>query len=106
MGPNGVDIAIKALTSADPPARKKIPRETTALVGLHEYIDAMITADPQITIAAIWERLADEHGAAIAYPTLRAYITSQRGQRGTRVIKLPGPGRGVRPDGVIAALTR
>jgi transposase len=69
---------IKALASADPPARKKIRREPTALTGLHIYINAMIAGDPQITIAAIWEHLADEHGAAIAYPTLRAYVTSQR----------------------------
>jgi hypothetical protein len=30
------------------------------------------------TIAAIWERLADEHGAATAYPTLRTYVSSHR----------------------------
>jgi hypothetical protein len=40
----------------------------------------MIAANPQITIAAIWERLADEHGTAVAYPTLRTYVTSRRGQ--------------------------
>jgi hypothetical protein len=27
--------------------------------GAHCHIDAMMKADPQITIAAIWERLAD-----------------------------------------------
>ena len=69
---------IKALASADPPERKKIRREPTALNGLHNHINAMIAADPQITIAAIWERLADEHGTAIAYPTLRTYVSSQR----------------------------
>jgi transposase len=69
---------IKALASADPPERKKFRREPTALAGLHTCIDAMIAADPQITIAAIWEHLADEHGAAIAYPTLRAYVSSHR----------------------------
>ena len=54
---------VKALAFADPPERKKIRREPTALTGLHIYIDAMIAANPQITIAAIWERLIDEHTA-------------------------------------------
>jgi hypothetical protein len=70
---------IKALDSADPPARKKIHREPAALKGLHSYIDAMIDADPLIATAAIWQRLADDHGVTIAYPTLRVYITSRRG---------------------------
>ena len=58
----------KALASATPPARKKISREPAALSGLHRHIDTMIAPDPQITTAAIWERLADEHGTTVAYP--------------------------------------
>lgn len=69
---------IKALASADPPPRKKIHREPAALVGLHTHIDAMIDADRQIATAAIWERLADEHGTTVAYPTLRTYVISRR----------------------------
>jgi len=69
---------IKALASADPPPRKKIHREPTALSGLHGHIDAMIEADPQITTAAIWERLADKHGTTVAYPTLRTYVVTRR----------------------------
>ena len=38
----------------------------------------MIAATPKITIAAIWERLADEHGTTVAYPTLRTYVSSRR----------------------------
>ena len=68
----------KALASAAPPARKKINREPAALNGLHGHIDAMIAANPQITIAAIWERLADEHGTTVAYPTLRTYVSNHR----------------------------
>ena len=71
------------------PERKKIRREPTALTGLHTCIDAMIAADPQITIATIWERLADEHGAAIAYPTLRTYVTSPRATAKTPGSKVP-----------------
>jgi hypothetical protein len=69
---------IKALKSADPPARKKIHREPAALKGLHDRIDAMIEADPVIATAAIWQRLADEHGSTVAYPTLRTYVVSRR----------------------------
>ena len=69
---------IKALTSAEPPERKKIHREPEALSGLHPRIDAMIEADPEIRTAAIWQRLADDHGTTVAYPTLRTYVTSRR----------------------------
>jgi hypothetical protein len=68
----------RALVSASPPERKKIHRETAALNGLHGHIDAMLEANPQITTAVIWERLADNHGATVAYPTLRTYVTSRR----------------------------
>jgi hypothetical protein len=73
---------IKALASADPPGRKKIHREPAALEGLHGRIDAMLEANPEIATAAIWQRLADEHGTTVAYSTLRAYVASRRaGQR-------------------------
>jgi hypothetical protein len=39
-------------------------------------------ANPQVTIAAIRERLADEHGTTVAYPTLRAYVSNRRGPPG------------------------
>jgi hypothetical protein len=69
---------IKALDSADPPARKRIHREPEALRGLHGHIDAMIETDPAIATATIWQRLADDHGVTVAYPTLRTYVTSRR----------------------------
>jgi hypothetical protein len=69
---------IKALGSADPPARKRIHREPEALRGLHGHIDAMIETDPAIATATIWQRLADDHGVTVAYPTLRTYVTSRR----------------------------
>jgi hypothetical protein len=43
----------------------------------------MLETDPQIITAAIWGRLADEHGTTVAYPTLRAYLTSRRAARKT-----------------------
>ena len=69
---------VKALASAEPPERKRINREPAALNGLHGYIDAMIDADPKIATAAIWQRLADEHHATVAYYTLRTYVVSRR----------------------------
>jgi hypothetical protein len=69
---------IRALASAEPPERKKIRREPAALHGLHGHIDAMIDADPTVATAVIWERLADNHGATVAYPTLRTYVTSRK----------------------------
>lgn len=69
---------VKALDSADPPARKKIHREPAALKGLHAHIDAMIADDPAIGTATIWQRLADDHGATVAYYTLRTYVVSRR----------------------------
>ena len=74
---------IKALASAEPPERKKIHREPVALGQLHGHIDAMLRGKPDITIAAIWERLVDRHDAAVAYPTLRTYVASRRERQGT-----------------------
>ena len=67
-----------ALASAEPPERKKIHREPAALNGLHAHIDAMIDDNPAIGTAAIWQRLADDHGATVAYYPLRTYVVSHR----------------------------
>jgi len=67
-----------ALASEEPPERKKIHREPAALNGLHANIDAMIDEDPSIGTAAIWQRLADDHGRTVAYYTLRAYVVRRR----------------------------
>jgi hypothetical protein len=72
-----------ALASAEPPERKKIHRESAALNGLHAIIDAMIDVDPAIGTAAIWQRLADDHGATVAYYTLRTYVVSRRQRPGS-----------------------
>jgi hypothetical protein len=64
-----------------PSAHTKIHREPAALNGLHGHIDAMIDAAPAIGTATIWQRLADDHGVTVAYPTLRTYVTIQRAAR-------------------------
>ena len=38
----------------------------------------MIEAVPAIATAAIWQRLADDRGATVAYYTLRTYVVSRR----------------------------
>jgi hypothetical protein len=53
-------------------------------------ITMMIEADPAIATAAIWQRLADDHGTTVAYPTLRAYVTSRRTAGKTPGNKGPG----------------
>jgi hypothetical protein len=67
-----------ALASEEPPERKRIHREPTALNGLHTHIDAMIEDNPAIGTAAIWQRLADGHGTTVAYYTLRTYVASRQ----------------------------
>ncbi len=46
--------------------------------AMHGHIDAMIETDPAIATATIWQRLADDHGTTVAYPTLRAYVAGRR----------------------------
>jgi hypothetical protein len=81
----------KALQSETPPPRKKIQRQPTVLYGLREHIDAMLEADPRITVAAIWQRLHDEHDATPSYPAVRAYITTRRTARSqaSRIVDEP-----------------
>jgi hypothetical protein len=73
----------------EPPARKKIPREPTAMNGLHAIIDAMIEANPGIGTAMIWQHLADYYGATVAYHPLRRYVVRRRAD----MLSLPGGSR-------------
>jgi hypothetical protein len=96
-----------ALASEEPPERKKIHRESAALNGLHAIIDVMIDDNPAIGTAVIWQRLADDHGATIAYPTLRAYVVSRRtAQPRTKLTETkPLQGHQVPAHALIAAAT-
>jgi hypothetical protein len=64
----------QALADPVPPPRKT-PRRTSALNQLDDPIIAMLTASPALTIRQIWERLLDDHGAAISYASVRDYVT-------------------------------
>lgn len=44
------------------------------------FLGIPVTRQANITTlaAAIWQRLADDYGTTVAYPTLRTYVTSRR----------------------------
>jgi hypothetical protein len=91
----------QALADPAPPPRKPQPRRATAFDRLHEPIAAMLTSDPGLTILQIWERLTDDHEAAIAYATVRDYVVTRlrrrHGQAATRQEQLRQPGPGFFP---------
>ncbi len=69
-----------ALESPNPPARKKYPaRERPTLAGLTVHIDALLATTPTITAREVWERLLDEHHAAVAYESVSSYLRNRRG---------------------------
>jgi len=47
-----------------------------ALAG--RALPAVLRALPELATATIWQRLADEHDATVAYYTLRIYVVSRR----------------------------
>lgn len=58
-----------AIASTEPPPRKKFQRDPAALNGLHAHIDAMLEADPGTRVSKTWQRLADDHGVTVTYPS-------------------------------------
>jgi hypothetical protein len=72
---------VKALASANPPARKKINRPPAVLHGLHHHIDAMIQKNPAVAGNEVWEHLLDDHDATVSYGAVRAYLAKRRPER-------------------------
>ncbi|MFB9601378.1 IS21 family transposase [Streptomyces roseofulvus] len=75
----------KALTSAWPEPRKKLPPRATRLDPYKPLIDEMLRADldaprkQRHTVKRIFERLLDEHGAdEISYQMVRGYVADRR----------------------------
>jgi len=91
----------QALADPAPPPRKPQPRRATAFDRLHEPITAMLTSDPDLTIRQIWERLIDDHNAAIGYATVRDYVVTRlrrrNGPAATGQDQLRQPGQGLLP---------
>jgi transposase len=78
---------IKALSSAWPEPRKKLPPRPSKLDRFKPVIDEMLRADldaprkQRHTVTRIFHRLIDEHGmAGVSYPVVRAYVAERRPQ--------------------------
>lgn len=75
----------RALTSAWPEPRKKLPPRKTKLDSYKPLIDQMLRADldaprkQRHTVKRIFDRLVDEHDAgAVSYQMVRAYVAQRR----------------------------
>jgi transposase len=75
----------KALASAWPEPRRKLPPRRTRLDPYRPVIDQMLRADldaprkQRHTVKRIFDRLVDEHDAVeVSYPMVRAYVAWRR----------------------------
>ena len=78
---------IKALSSAWPEPRKKLPPRASKLDPFKPVIDEILRADldaprkQRHTVTRIFHRLIDEHGMAdVSYPVVRAYVAERKPQ--------------------------
>ena len=67
---------IKALARVERPVN--MPRNNPILEPFRPHIDALLSAQPRITIWAIWTALVDEHDADVSYGTVRDYVARHR----------------------------
>ena len=68
----------QALADPVPTPRKQAPLRGYALDSLHDPVMAMLTAEPGLPVRHVWERLLDEHDAAVSYATARDYVMRLR----------------------------
>ncbi|MEU2982040.1 hypothetical protein [Streptomyces hirsutus] len=74
----------KALDSAWPEPRKKLPPRATALDPYKPVIDEILRADldaprkQRHTVTRIFHRLVDEHGADVSYGMVRYYVADRK----------------------------
>ena len=78
---------IKALSSAWPEPRKKLPPRGSKLDSFKPVIDEILRADldaprkQRHTVTRIFHRLIDEHGMSdVSYPVVRAYVAERKPQ--------------------------
>jgi transposase len=78
---------VKALTSAWPEPRKKLPPRPSKLDPYKPIVDAILRADldaprkQRHTVKRIFHRLIDEHGMTdVSYPVVRAYVAARKPQ--------------------------
>lgn len=80
----GRDTVRRALQNAEPPARKVPVRVSPRLGPFKVVIDEMLRADltaprkQRHTASRVWNRLIDEHGSDVSYPTVRDYVRGRR----------------------------
>lgn len=89
-----------ALESAVPPPRKAgPPRDAPALGPYKEIIDAWLEADgaappkQRHTARRVWERLVEEHGAALGESTVRRYVGEVRRRQAIPMTEVMVPQR-------------
>jgi transposase len=89
-----------ALVSAVPPSRRQSsPRVAPALGAWKAIIDGWLEADraaprkQRHTARRVWERLVDEHGAAVAESTVRRYVGEARRREAFAVVEVMVPQR-------------
>ena len=77
----------EALTSPIPPPRKQPERPAPALGAWKPIIDGWLADDLEApkkqrhTARRVWQRLVDEHDAAVSESTVRAYVAVAKGRR-------------------------
>ena len=80
--PTTVRQALSDVPEKTPKAKKS--QRNPILENLRHHIDGMITADPDVTVATIWQRLVDQHHAEVSYGTVRDYVARERRKPRTR----------------------
>jgi hypothetical protein len=68
----------QALSTPEPPARRKQNYPAPRLDPAREVIDAMLHIEPAMPAGHIWERLLDEHDILTSYSTVRKYVAERR----------------------------
>jgi len=78
----------QAIASPVPPGRKSPQRPAAVLDGVRELIDGMLREDlaaprkQRHTAKRVFERLCDEHGAAVSYSYVAKYVACRRAEIG------------------------
>src|SRR5918994_1471959 len=87
----------QALASAVPPERKKAERPATALDRWKPTIDGWLEADrtaprkQRHTARRVWQRLVEEHGAAVGESTVRRYVAEVRRRMDVPLVEVMVP---------------
>lgn len=87
----------QALTSAVPPARKTVERESPVLGPWKPVIDGWLAADAlaprkqRHTARRVWQRLVEEHGVVVGESTVRRYVAEARGRSAIPLVEVKVP---------------